>query len=69
MRLARETEINESVWGQRQYADQLVGKPASQGRELQPSVAAHSIWEALCFIYLIIKHTFHSKGEEFVVEL
>ena len=41
------TEITVSVWEQRQYADPLVGKPASQGREREPSVAARSIWEAL----------------------
>ena len=41
------TEITVSVWEQRQYADQLVGKQASQGCEWQPSVATHSIWEAL----------------------
>ena len=37
-----------SVWEQRQYADPLVGKPASQDRKQQPSVSARSIWEALC---------------------
>ena len=41
------TEITVSVWEQRQYADPLVGKPASQGRERQPSIAARGIWEAL----------------------
>ena len=41
------TEIRVSVWEQRQYADPLVGKPTSQGRERQPSLAARSIWEAL----------------------
>ena len=41
------TEITVSVWEQRQYADPLVGKPASQGRERQPSVAARNIWEAV----------------------
>ena len=46
------TEITVSVWEQRQYADLLVGKPASQGCEQQPSLAAHSTWEAL--YYLII---------------
>ena len=30
------TEITVSVWEQCQYADPLVGKPASQGRERQP---------------------------------
>ena len=39
------TEI--TVWEQRQYADSLVGKPASKSRERQPSVAARSTWEAL----------------------
>ena len=37
------TEIIVSVWEQRQYADPLVGKPASQDRERQPSVAARSM--------------------------
>ena len=41
------TQITVSVWEQRQYADPPVSKPASQGRERQPSVAAHGIWEAL----------------------
>ena len=36
-----------SVWEERQYVEPLVGKPDSQGRERQPSVAARSIWEAL----------------------
>ena len=44
------TEITVSVWEQRQYADPLVGKPASQVRERQPSIAARSIWEAQYFI-------------------
>ena len=43
-----ETELNEeSVWEQRLYANPLVGRPASQGRERQPSVAARSVWGAL----------------------
>ena len=44
-----ETEQNNrpSVLEQRQYDAQLSGRQASQDREQQPSVAAHSIWEAL----------------------
>ena len=41
------TEITE----QRQYDAPLIGRHASQGREGQPSVAEHSIWEALYIIY------------------
>ena len=41
------TEITASAWEQRQYADPSVGKAASQGHELQPSLVARSIWEAL----------------------
>ena len=36
-----------SVWEQRQYDAPLVGRQTRQGHERQPSVAAHSIWEAL----------------------
>ena len=36
-----------SVWEQRQYNAALAGWQASQGSKRQPSVAAHSIWEAL----------------------
>ena len=49
------TEITVGVWDQRQYADPLVGKPASQGREQQPSVAARSIQKAL---YIILNYLF-----------
>ena len=48
------TEITVSVWEQRQYAGPLVGKPASQGREWQPSIAARSIWEDLYIVNKII---------------
>ena len=41
------TEITVSVWEQRQYAEPLLGNPASQVRERQPSLAARSIWKAL----------------------
>ena len=51
------TEITVSVWEQCHYADPLVGKPASQGCERQPSVATCSMWEALymtkCFNFCI----------------
>ena len=47
------TEITVSVWEQRQYADLLVGKPASQGREQQPSVAARIIWEDLYYNFVV----------------
>ena len=40
-----------SVWEQRQYDATLDGRPASQGRERRPSVAARSIWEALYCSY------------------
>ena len=51
------TEITVSVWEQRQYADPLVGKPASQGRDRQPSVAARSIWElCICTIQSYTPH-------------
>ena len=33
-----------SVWKQRHYDGPLSGQRASQGRERQPSVCAHSIW-------------------------
>ena len=36
-----------SVWEQLQYADPLVGRPGSQGRKRQPSLATRSILEAL----------------------
>ena len=38
-----------SVWEQHQYDALLAGRQASQGREQQPSVAAHSIREAVYF--------------------
>ena len=38
-----------SVWEQRQYADPLGGRPASQGCKRQPSVAVRSIWEDLYY--------------------
>ena len=41
------TEITVSVWEQRQYDAPLVGRQASQDRERQQSVAAHSVWEVL----------------------
>ena len=41
------TEITVSVWEQRQYDAPLGSRQASQGCKWQPSLAAHSIWEAL----------------------
>ena len=43
-----------SVWEQRQYADPLVGRPGSQGRERQPPVAARSVWEAM-YVHIIME--------------
>ena len=40
-------EITVRVWEQHQNTDPFVGKPGSQGRERQPSVAGCGIWEAL----------------------
>ena len=44
-------EIRVIVWEQRQYDAPLADRQASQGREQQPSVAAHNIWEALYYCY------------------
>ena len=55
-----------SVWEQHQYADPLVGRPGSQGRERQPSVATCSLWEALYNNYIKIfpeLNNFHNHNK------
>ena len=51
------TEITVCVWEQRQYGNPLVRRPGSQCRERQPSVATHSIWEALYYFKTFIFST------------